>query len=66
MGLGEIVPAIFLIAVLILVLPEFLRSNSKSKILFKNSLIWIVIIATVLIVYNFVAWKNNSNYWIFR
>ena len=55
MGLEEIIPAIFLIAVLVLVLPEFLRSNSKSKIFFKNSLIWIVIIATVLIVYNFVA-----------
>ena len=51
MGLEEIVPAIFLIAVLILVLPEFLRSNSKSKIFFKNSLIWIVIIATVLMVF---------------
>ena len=31
MGLEEIVPAIFLIAVLVLVLPAFLRSNSKLK-----------------------------------
>ena len=38
MGLEEIVPAIFLIAVLILVLPEFLRSNSKSKRFIKNLL----------------------------
>ena len=36
MGLEEIIPAIFLIAVLILVLPEFLRSNSKSKRFIKN------------------------------
>ena len=35
MGLEEIVPAIFLIAVLVLVVPEFLRSNSKSKRLIK-------------------------------
>jgi len=31
MGLEQIVPAIFLIAVLILVLPAFLRTNSKLK-----------------------------------
>ena len=55
MALEEIVPAIFLIAVLILVLPEFLRSNSKSKLFFKNSLIWIIIIACVLVLYNFVT-----------
>ena len=36
MGLEEIIPAIFLIAVLILVLPEFLRSNSKLKRFFKK------------------------------
>ena len=35
MGLEQIVPAIALIAVLILVLPNFLRSNSEKKQLFK-------------------------------
>ena len=37
MGLEQIVPAIALIAVLILVLPNFLRSNSEKKQLFKNT-----------------------------
>ena len=36
MGLEQIVPAIALIAVLILVLPNFLRSNSEKKQLFKK------------------------------
>ena len=36
MGLEQIIPAIFLIAVLVLVLPSFLRSNNKSKQFFKN------------------------------
>ena len=31
MGLEQIIPAVFLIAVLILVFPGFYRSNSKSK-----------------------------------
>ena len=30
MGLEEVIPAIFLIAVLILVLPEFLKSSMNS------------------------------------
>ena len=54
MGLEEIVPAIFLIAVLVLVLPEFLRSNSKLKLFLKNFLIWVIIIVSILLVYNFV------------
>ena len=52
MGLEEIIPAIFLIAVLILVLPEFLRSNSKSKRFIKNLFIWsIIVVSIVLITY---------------
>ena len=57
MGLEEIVPAIFLIAVLVLVLPEFLRSNLKLKLFFKNFLIWVIIIVSILVVYNFVILK---------
>ena len=52
MGLEEIVPAIFLIAVLALVLPEFLKSNSKLKQFLKNLSIWaIIILAAILISY---------------
>ena len=36
MNLDQIVPAISLIAVLILVLPAFLRTNSKLKQFMKN------------------------------
>ena len=50
MGLKEIVPAIFLIAVLMLVLPTFLRSNSKLKQFLKNLSIWAIIILAVIVV----------------
>ncbi len=50
MGLEEIVPAIFLIAVLVLVLPAFLRSNSKLKQFLKNLSIWVIIILAVILV----------------
>ena len=50
MGLEKIVPAISLIAILILVLPAFLRSNSKLKQFFKNLFIWAIIVLGVMIV----------------
>ena len=50
MGLEEIVPAIALIAVLILVLPGFLSSNSKKKLFFKNLSIWGIIVLLVMVV----------------
>ena len=57
MGLEQIVPAIALIAVLILVLPNFLRSNSEKKQLFKNLSIWgIIILVVVILSYLIFAW----------
>ena len=50
MGLEQIVPAIALIAVLFLVLPAFLRSNSKLKPFLKNLSIWTIIALAVMIV----------------
>ena len=50
MGLEQIIPTIFFIAVLILVLPAFLRSNSKLKQFLKNLFIWSVIVISVVIV----------------
>jgi len=50
MGLEQIVPAIFLIAILILILPEFIRSNSKSKQFIKNLFIWCIIVVSIVIV----------------
>ena len=54
MGLEEIVPAIFLIAVLVLVLPEFLRSNSKLKQFLKNFFIWVIITLVITIALYFI------------
>jgi len=54
MGLEEIVPAIFFIAVLVLVLPEFLRSNSKLKQFLKNLSVWAIIVLTITIVSYFI------------
>jgi len=50
MGLEQIIPAIFLVAVLILVLPNFLRSNSNSKQFIKNLIIWSIIVVSVIII----------------
>ena len=50
MGLEEIVPAIALIAILILILPNFLISNSEKKQFFKNLSIWIIIVLLVVII----------------
>jgi len=50
MGLEEIVPAIFLIAILVLVLPSFLKSHSKLKQFLKNLSIWAIIILAVILV----------------
>ena len=50
MVLETIVPAISLIAVLILVLPAFLRSNSKLKQFLANLSIWAIIVLVVMIV----------------
>jgi len=50
MGLEQIISSIFLLLVLILVIPNFLRSNSKFNQFFKNLFIWSIIVVTVVIV----------------
>jgi len=49
MGWDQIIPAISLIAVLILVLPAFLRTNSKLKQFIKNLSIWAIIVIIVMV-----------------
>ena len=49
MNLDQIVPAISLIAVLILVLPSFLRTNSKLKQFLTNLSIWAIIVIVVMV-----------------
>jgi len=50
MSLEQIVPAIALIAVLILVLPNFLKSNSEKKQLIKNLSIWSLILVIIILI----------------
>ncbi len=54
MNWEQIIPAISLIAVLILVLPAFLRSNSKLKQFLTNLSIWAIIVMVVMIVLYFI------------
>ena len=50
MGLEEVIPAVFLILVLILILPSFLRSNSKLSQSIKNLFVWSIIVASVVVI----------------
>ena len=59
MGLEEIIPAIALIAVLILVFPNFLETNMKKKIFFQNLSIWGVIVLLLVIIVYFVFNEKN-------
>ena len=54
MNWDQIIPAISLIAVLILVLPAFLRTNSKLKQFLKNLSIWTIIIIIVMVALNLI------------
>ena len=55
MGLEEVIPAIALIAVLILVLPGFISSNLEKKLFIRNLSIWgIIILAVMVILYLFI------------
>jgi len=54
MNLEEIVPALALIAVLILVLPGFIRTNLKKKVFLKNLSIWGIIVLSLVILLYFI------------
>ena len=54
MNLEEIVPALALIAVLILVLPGFIRTNLKKKVFLKNLSIWGIIVLSLMILLYFI------------
>ncbi len=45
----QIMSAIFLIAVLILILPEFLSTNNKIKQFLKNFSIWAIIVLVIIV-----------------
>ena len=50
----KIMSAIFLIAVLILILPAFLSTNNKIKQFLKNLSIWAIIVLVIIVIINLV------------
>ncbi len=54
METDQIMSAIFLIAVLILILPAFLSTNNKIKQFLKNLSIWAIIILLIIVIINLV------------
>tara|TARA_B100001029_G_scaffold160698_1_gene148929 strand:+ start:99 stop:269 length:171 start_codon:yes stop_codon:yes gene_type:complete len=54
MNWDQIIPTIFMIGVLILVLPSFLKTNSKLKQFLTNISIWAIIVLVVMVVLYFV------------
>ncbi len=55
MGLEEIIPSIALILILVLILPNFINSNLKKKVFFRNLSIWGVIIIILMILLYFIT-----------
>ena len=52
MVMQEIMSVIFLLAVLFLVLPSFLNTNSKVKQLIQNISIWAIIVLIIVVIIN--------------
>ena len=50
----QIMSAIFLIAVLVLILPAFLSTNNKIKQFLKNLSIWAVIVLIIIVIINLI------------
>ncbi len=50
METDQIMSAIFLIAVLVLILPGFLSTNNKLKQFFSNLTIWAIIVLIIIII----------------
>ena len=54
MAMQEIMSAIFLLAVLFLVLPSFLNTNNKLNQLIKNIFIWTIIVLIIVVIINLI------------
>ena len=54
MEIHQIMSAVFLIAVLILILPGFLSTNNKIKQFFKNLSIWAIIVLVIVVIIYFI------------
>ena len=51
----QIMSAIFLVAVLILILPAFLSTNNKIKQFLKNLSIWAIITLVIIVIMYFIS-----------
>jgi len=59
METNQIMSAIFLIAVLVLILPGFLSTNNKIKQFMKNLSIWsIIVLIIIVIIYLIKQWEK--------
>ena len=54
MQTDQIMSAIFLVAVLTLILPNFLAANNKLKEFLKNISIWAIIILVIIVIIYFI------------
>ena len=54
METDQIMSAIFLVAVLVLILPAFLSTNNKIKQFLKNLSIWAIIVLVIIVIINLV------------
>ena len=54
MEANQVMSAIFLIAVLVLILPGFLSTNNKIKQFLKNLSIWTIIVLIIIVIINLV------------
>jgi len=54
MATDQIMSAIFLVAVLILILPTFLSTNNKIKQFLKNLSIWTIIVLIIIVIINLI------------
>ena len=50
METNQIMSAIFLVAVLVLILPGFLSTNNKLKQFIKNLSIWAIIVLVIIVI----------------
>ena len=55
MDINQIMSAVFLVAVLILILPNFLSTNNKLKEFLRNLSIWAIITLVIIVIMYFVS-----------
>ena len=62
MDTSQIMSAIFLTAIIILILPSFLSTNNKLKEFLKNLSIWAIITLVIIVIIYFIKKKKKLIY----